>query len=50
MQPQPDKSLIEELRAVQEKILAYRDRQLIDIDQVMRKMRDERDDELAGLR
>jgi hypothetical protein len=47
--PQTD-TLIEELRALHQEILAYRGGKLIDIDKELETMRDERADELAGLR
>lgn len=48
--PEKDETLIDDLRALRERILAERGGRPIDIDTLIEEMRDERDDELAGLR
>ena len=45
-----DDTLITDLRALREAILADQGGKLIDIDRIMEEMRDERDYELTGLR
>jgi hypothetical protein len=47
---QPDDTLIAELRALHQEILAYRGGEWIDVDAELAAMREERDDELTGLR
>ena len=47
---QTDETLIADLRALQEKIKTRRAGKPIDIDPMMEEMRDERDDELSGVR
>lgn len=50
VKPEKDENLIDDLRALREKILTDRGGKLIDVDRIIEEMRDERDDELAGLR
>jgi hypothetical protein len=45
-----DEDLIADLRALHEEIKTYRDGKLIDVDQELEQMREERDYELTGLR
>jgi hypothetical protein len=46
----PDETLLADLRALREAILADRGSKLIDIDDIIEQMRAERDDEIMGLR
>jgi uncharacterized protein (DUF1778 family) len=50
IKPARDKDLIADLRALHEEIKAYRGGKLIDVDQELDQMREERDHELTGLR
>jgi hypothetical protein len=47
---QTDETLIEDLRALRAAILADRGGQLIDVDDLLEQGREERDDELSGVR
>jgi hypothetical protein len=47
---QRDDTLIAELRALHQNILAYRKGELIDVDTELEQMREERDYELTGMR
>lgn len=50
IKPARDEDLIADLRALHEEIKAYRGGKLIDVDQELDQMREERDHELTGLR
>ncbi len=47
--PRGPKSVIGELRSLQERILARRSGDLIDVDRILNQVRDERDEELTDL-
>jgi uncharacterized protein (DUF1778 family) len=49
VKPTRDEDLIADLRALHEEIKAYRGGKLIDVDQELEQMREERDHELTGL-
>ena len=50
VKPARDEDLIADLRALHEEIKTYRGGKLIDVDQELEQMREERDYELASLR
>ena len=50
VKPDGGEDLIPNLRALHEEIKAYRRSKSIDVDQELEQMREERDDELTGLR
>ena len=50
IKPASDEDLVGDLRALHEEIMTYRGGRLIDVDQGLEQVREERDDELADLR
>ena len=48
--PAQDKTLMADLRALREAILADRGGELVDVDSILEQVRAERDDELIGVR
>ncbi len=50
VKPELDASLLADIQALREKILADRGGRLVELDRIVEDMRDERDGEVAGLR